>query len=287
MKTVSARSSGMIGGIVFFIVIMLVLYYVYNYLYGSTSSSNASISIIPAHVLDPKKLSSGVIRCDAAVELSGSSDSAVAQIAGTGLSSGGQYSVTMWISVGSTTPERSGTGTIPLLDISSSAKTLLFIGLTPTNGTLIVNQGTGDTTDGNVGVYGMNQASGTSPYSATDRCNIVNGIEYQRWILIAVVGNGRTLDVYIDGKLSRSCVYKGLNDLGVNTGNGMLTVGRQNETTGVINGVFSSVDYFNYSLTPDLIWSIYQSGPATTTSSSIMNKLFSTNLDLSFGMSSN
>jgi hypothetical protein len=283
----SGRSSGMIGGVVFFVVIMLVLYYVYTFLYNSSSDSNASISIIPAKVLDSTKLNSGVIRCDSAVALTGSPDSAVAQIAATGLSSGGQYSVTMWISVGSTSPERAGTGTIPLLDISSSAKTLLFVGLKPTNGTLIVHQGTGESADGNVGLYGMNQATGTSPYSATDRCNIVNGIEYQRWILIAVVANGRTLDVYIDGKLSRSCVYKGLNDLGVNTGKGTITVGRQNNTTGVINGVFSSVDYYNYSLTPDLIWSIYQTGPATTASSSIINKLFSTNIDLSMGMSSN
>jgi hypothetical protein len=287
MKSVSARSSGMIGGVIFFAVLMIVLYYVYNFLYGSTAMNNQSISVIPSNVLDTTKKGNGVIRCDATIPLKGSSDSAVAQVDATGMTSGGQYAVTMWISVGSTTPQSSGTGPIPLLDITSSAKTLLYIGLTPTNGTLIVHQGTGETADGSVGLYGMNQPTGSSPYSATDRCNIVNGIEYQRWILIAVVGNGRTLDVYIDGKLSRSCVYKGLNDLGVNTGKGTITVGRHNTTTGVINGVFSSVDYFNYSLTPDIIWSIYQSGPATTTSSSLMKRFFSTDIDLSMGLASN
>ena len=286
-------SSGMIGGVVFFIVILIALYYIYTFLYNSESVLS-SLNIIPNHVLDTAQLKNGsVIRCDAAKAATIGSDLAVAEFANaTGLTSGGQYSVTMWLSIYSTSPQTSGLQTIPLLDISSTAKTLLFIGLTPTNGTLVVNQGTGEASDGIVGRLGMNNpaSTGSSPYTATDKCNIVNGIEYQRWILIGVVASGTTLDVYIDGKLSRSCVYKGLNDLGVTNGKATITVGRQNRTnnTGTLNGVFSSTDYYNYALTPDVMWNIYQNGPSTASSSSnFFTSLFNTNIDLSMGTANN
>jgi hypothetical protein len=297
-------SSGMIGGIVFFIVLIIVLYYIYTFLYSS-AGVQSSINIIPSKVLDTSKLKNGgVIRCDAKKDLSttaaGTSTStrtqeyAVAQVLqAKGLSSGGQYTVTMWLSVYSTSPQTSGTGTIPLLDITAAGqKTLLFIGLQPTDGTLVVNQGTGNSNDANVGKYGTSPttspATGMSAlYTATDKCNIVNGIEYQRWVLIGIVANGRTLDVYIDGKLSRSCVYNGPNDLGVTTGTADITVGRQTATTGSINGVFSTTEYYNYALTPDIMWGIYQTGPATTSTGSFFSNLFSTNIDLSMGTAMN
>jgi len=282
-------SSGMIGGVVFFIIILIVLYYVYTFLYTSQGVQSSS-NIIPSNVMDSTQLKNGgVIRCDAAKPVTPSGDSAVAQILNaSGLTSGGQYTVTMWLSVYSTSPQTAGTATIPLLDITSSTKTLLFVGLTPTNGTLVVRQGTGDkVNDGIPNQYGgMSSASGSSPFTGSDKCDIVNGIEYQRWILIGIVATGRTLDVYIDGKLSRSCVYSGPNDLGVTTGKGSITVGRQNATTGTINGVFSTTDYYNYALTPDILWGIYQNGPTTTSSGNFLSSMFSTNIDLSMGTSS-
>lgn len=290
-------SSGMIGGVVFFIVIMVVLYYVYMFLYSS-GGVQSSINIIPSGVLDKAKLKNGgVIRCDAHMSIGGSSspssgsstgDQAVARVVdATGLTSGGQYTVTMWVSVYSTTPQTAGVGTIPLLDITSTGQnTLLFVGLTPVNGTLVVHQGTGDSSDGTVGPFGMTGSASASPsstYTSTDKCNIVNGIEYQRWILVGIVGNGRTLDVYIDGKLSRSCVYKGLNDLGATDGKANITVGRKNATAGTINGVFSTTEYYNYALTPDIMWGIYQSGPSITTTGNFFANMFNTNIDLSMG----
>jgi len=287
MRTGSTRSTGMMGGVIFFIVIIIILYYMYTFFYNS-GATQSSINIVPSNVLEKSKLiSSGSIRCDSTKKIPGG-DSAVAQVTTAGLTSGGQYTVTMWLSVSSTTPESAGTGVIPLLDITSSVKTQLFIGLAPTNGTLVITQGTGDpSNDGQANFYGNSSQGSSSVNSSDDKCNIVNGIEYQRWILIAVTANGRTLDVYVDGKLSRSCVYKGLNDLGVATGNGSITVGRNNSSTGIINGVFSTTEYYNYALTPDIIWGIYQNGPALTNTSSFLANLFSTNIDLSFGTASN
>ena len=280
-------SSGMIGGVAFFLVILIILYYVYTFLYSSVSIES-SFNIIPTNVTDKSKLKNGgVIRCDAASTsaIAENGDKAVANLQrATGLTSGGQYTVTMWLSVYSTSPQTAGTGTIHLLDIKSSQKTLLYMGLTPTNGTLVVRQGTADpANDGVPTITASMSPPSTATFVNSDRCNIANAIEYQRWVLLGVIANGRTLDVYVDGKLSRSCVYSGINDLGVTTGIGEITVGRQSATTGTINGVFSSVEYYNYALSPATMWSIYQNGPATSSSASFFTGLFNTNIDLSMG----
>lgn len=287
-------SSGMIGGVVFFIVILIILYYTYLFLYSS-GGTDSSINLIPNAVLDKTKiLNGGVIRYIAnATDASGTASS-VAQAANqTGLTSGGQYSVTMWVSVYGATNPTNGQDAMHLLDISSVAGTQLFIGLRA-DGTLSVRQGTNvqeDDAPNNMGIMGNkwlpsstnSNASDASRYTRNDKCDILNGIEYQRWVLIGVVSNGRTLDVYIDGKLSRSCVYKGLNALGVDSGKGTITVGRQAAGGGSINGVFSTTDYFNYALTPDVMWSIYQNGPATVSAGNFFNSMFNTNIDLSMG----
>lgn len=123
----------------------------------------------------------------------------------------------------------------------------------------------------------------SSLYRQNDRCDIVNGVEYQRWVLVTVTASGRTLDVYLDGKLSRSCVYRGNNNLGVQTGNAVVTIGNRPSDVPTMSGYFSTADYYNYALTPDLIWGIYQAGP-TTSSSNFFSNLFST--DINFGTTS-
>lgn len=289
---VPSVSYGMIGSIGFFLVLLVILYYIYTFLYTS-GSAQSSMNIVPSNVLDKTQVkNSSTVRCDAVTSIGTSAaqvtESAVAQITNAkGLTTGGQYSVTMWVSVYSTTPSTSGMGTLQLLDITSANKTLLFIGLQPLNGTLVIRQSTTNEKDGTTSPYGPSSSTpGTSPVTTSDKCDILNGIEYQRWVLIGVVANGRTLDVYIDGKLSRSCVYLALNDLGVSTGAGQITVGRKTSTSGTINGQYSSTDYYNYALTPDIMWNIYQNGPATASSSSFLSGMFNTNIDLSMGTSS-
>jgi hypothetical protein len=153
----------------------------------------------------------------------------------------------------------------------------LFVGLNPSNGGLVVRQNTSDISDPRIdnaiasptatptaSSYGFRTLissynSGGATYTQNDKCDIANGIEYQRWSLITVVGNGRTLDVYIDGKLSRSCVYKGYFSLGNSGGKGTATFGYGNG--GNLKGFFSSGQFYNYALSPDQVWTNYQAGP--------------------------
>lgn len=87
----------------------------------------------------------------------------------------------------------------------------------------------------------------------------ISDIDLQKWICLAVVVNGRVIDVYVDGKLARSCVTHGIPT--VEKGNHFLTMGK---FTGW-GGNVSTTRVFGYALTPGRIYELYQMGPETTT----------------------
>lgn len=88
--------------------------------------------------------------------------------------------------------------------------------------------------------------------SPNEGCDIKN-IPLQKWVHIAYVLNNRTVDMYIDGKLERSCVLRGvpkLNDGEVHVCD-----------NGGFFGKISNLVYFRYGLKPDEVYKIYASGP--------------------------
>lgn len=86
----------------------------------------------------------------------------------------------------------------------------------------------------------------------------VKEVPLQRWVCITIVSSGRVLDVYLDGKLSRSCVLDNV----VNIPRGPLKL-RLGESGG-FGGRYSSIQMWNQQLTPDVIYGIYQMGPVQT-----------------------
>lgn len=294
--------NNMIVSVIVIILVLVGLYYLYQFLYG-TPSSQATVSILSAPTSATATSTLNGVDVVASSSLKGIVD-------------GGAYTASMWVYVNSTVGvNRQTSPLVHLFDISNkgvaavaaasgvaavtgapAGDTMLFIGLNPRNGALIVRQSTADdsyridntlsgltntTTNFKYPLSALvaNYNSGDS-YTKDDRCDIVNGIEYQRWVLIAVVANGRTLDVYIDGKLARSCVYKSNYALNSATGAATAYVGSGN--AGGFKGFFSNINYSNYAFTPDAIWSVYQAGPGTPASfSSFFNNLFS--ISTSFG----
>jgi len=296
----SAGSGGILKigvGLIIFIVIVVGLYYLYDFLYGSTLAKS-SVSILSG--------TPSMSKASVNVSTVAGTGQAVSMTNLTGILDGGQYSTSMWIYVSDTKGfnKAGGANLAHLLEISNNrfaatatdkGNTLLFLGLNPTNGSLVVRQSSSDSTE----VIDNNMPSGTgttatnyplesliTQYStdtkfsnSDDRCDIINGIEYQRWILVTVVGNGRTLDVYVDGKLARSCIYKGTFALGSTAGTGQAIVGYNND--GKLKGFFSKGEFYNYALTPDQVWANYQAGPGGTFSfSDFFSTLF--NLNVSF-----
>ena len=276
--------------ILLFVVVCVGLYYLYNFLYGDKASLT-SVSILSG---TPKMTDANL------AVVTGSSDKAVAVTDLTGVMDGGQYSTSFWAYISST---RGFTGTpsglAHLMEISDTnrfsstisekGKTLLFVGLNPINGTLVVRQNSpnDDMIDNSVATstssaYSVdnlitNYNVGTT-YTINDKCDITNGIEYQRWVLVTTVGNGKTLDVYIDGKLARSCVYKGNYALSNSSGKGKAVFGYNNGDK--LKGFFSNGKFYNYAMTPDEIWALYMAGPGEPPSiSNFFSNLFSINIE--------
>lgn len=87
----------------------------------------------------------------------------------------------------------------------------------------------------------------------TQSCDIKD-IPLQKWVHIGYVVNNRNVDVYIDGKLERSCVLKGLP-----------LMYRQDKVYIADNGGFfgqiGKFQFFSKSLNPTDIQSLYTAGP--------------------------
>lgn len=283
-------------GLVIFILVIVGLYYLYNFLYGKNPSS-----------ADVEILSSSIPTTQVAGTLTNGGQTYAAATNVTGILDGGQYSTSFWIYVADTKgfAATGGTPLAHLLEISNDrfntdnskkGNTLIFVGLNPINGTLVVRQSSLDPSEqinNSLSQTGMTSTAYSLPalvsgynsgstYSTDDRCDIINGIEYQRWILVTVVGNGRTLDVYLDGKLARSCVYK--SNFGLNSSSGRATAYFGLGNNGNLKGYFASGKFYNYALTPDQIWALYQAGPTGYFNlSSFFGNLF--NINVSFGSS--
>ena len=88
--------------------------------------------------------------------------------------------------------------------------------------------------------------------SPNEGCDIKN-IPLQKWVHIVYVLNNRTVDIYIDGKLERSCVLRGVPKL--------------NEDpvyvcdNGGFFGKISNVVYYRYAMKPDEVYKVYSGGP--------------------------
>jgi len=82
---------------------------------------------------------------------------------------------------------------------------------------------------------------------------VIDNIPLQKWINIAVILDNRTLDIYLDGKLERSYVLKGVPRMNRNA--------LQFAPNGGFYGQISMFRYFNRPITPDEAFSIYSQGP--------------------------
>jgi hypothetical protein len=84
-------------------------------------------------------------------------------------------------------------------------------------------------------------------------------IDMQRWVMITVVLSGRSIDVYLDGKLARSCVTKSYFKVDP-TGVTPKISGR-----GGFDGHISEMSVANYAMNPSEIYRMYIAGPEGAT----------------------
>ena len=179
-----------------------------------------------------------------------------------GLYSGGEFSISTWIYV----TNWSGTiGNKPFLFVSGGPSAQ-YQTLALYLGQHINKLGVRVTYDTNSPVTRekMNPGASTSgpgtPYMDTDfkSCDIEQ-VPLQKWVNITVVLSGTTVDVYIDGKLLRSCVLPSifLVDTAGTNASPTVVLGDPDGFTGLIGQTRAA----NFAYSPDIVYKYYQSGP--------------------------
>tara|TARA_Y100001970_G_scaffold292578_1_gene434427 strand:+ start:563 stop:1423 length:861 start_codon:yes stop_codon:yes gene_type:complete len=92
-------------------------------------------------------------------------------------------------------------------------------------------------------------------------CNVKN-INLQKWVHLGVVLNNRTLDVYLNGKLTKTCMLPGVPKIN-NGSNIELTPGNNpvnlDDNPGFM-GYVSKIVFFPYDLTPQQVYDEYRRG---------------------------
>jgi hypothetical protein len=83
-------------------------------------------------------------------------------------------------------------------------------------------------------------------------CNVAN-IPIQKWVNLIVSVYGRSMDIYIDGKLVRTCLLPGVASIN-NSANIYVT------PSGGFNGWTAKLQYYPNSLNPQEAWNIYSQG---------------------------
>jgi hypothetical protein len=129
------------------------------------------------------------------------------------------------------------------------------------------------TTTGNLSLSAVNGlfttlAMDDNILTAPATCDLPE-IDMQRWTMITVVLSGRTIDVYMDGKLSRSCItssYFKVDPTGVQP---VIT------DRGGFDGYTANMSVGNYAMNPDEIYRAYLSGPGKSASIDIVSWLYS------------
>jgi hypothetical protein len=245
---------------VLFVVLGLVaIYYLYQYLY--TSSNNKSTMLL-----------SGKQAAD-------SSPTNLPTIPTP--YEGGEYSVNTWVYISSFNKNMNKRKHI--FELQGNIFSTLLIGLGAFNNTLVVRTHT-KSVEGFANWTTMTGGSGvgTNPPNAQDNVGNLSAaslnttfaalamndslldtppicdlpeIDLQRWTMVTVVLNGRTIDVYMDGKLSRSCVapsYYKVDPTGVKA---VMT------SRGGFDGYTGATSVANYAMNPDEIYRAYLSGP--------------------------
>ena len=107
-------------------------------------------------------------------------------------------------------------------------------------------------------------SSHTSGHSSVHKCNVPN-VPIQRWVNLIMSVYGRSLDVYIDGKLVRTCVLP--NTALVNPKAGVLLT-----PNGGFDGWTSNFQYFIDATNPQEAWNIYQAGYGGSLLGDLFNK---------------
>ena len=241
-------SAGIVSRIVVFIVILVLLYYLYQYLYSPSSfvSKTLNPGIQNASMNTPVTVTATNLPV---------------------LYEGGEFTTSAWIYVNDYAVRKGYNKHV--MSIGGSTFNTIVVYLGPYSNSLSVRV----QTKSNASAAGSNSnqnaddlyaASYNSMFSTlqTDNgllnqlrpCDIQT-VELQKWVLVTVVLNNTTCDVYMDGKLARSCVLPSFFKV---DRTGLSAKLCDNSGFG---GFIGPTNAYGYALNPEQVWRLYMAGP--------------------------
>ena len=99
-----------------------------------------------------------------------------------------------------------------------------------------------------------NNSNDPNPITNKNNCSVRN-FPLQRWVNLLISLNGRTLDVYVDGKLVRTCILPGV---AKPLGDSDLLI----TPNGGFGGWTSRLQYWSHPINPQEAFNIYRNGPS-------------------------
>jgi len=246
MEQASSVTSGILPKVILFVVILVALYYLYSFL---TSSSGLQGSVIL----------NSVSSAAASTPYTASGDKLPA------VYEGGELSLNTWIYINDYSIRRGYNKHVISIGGGSFLTCLVYLGAVNNVLSVRVQTNTPSTTTtpapsdvdlrtSSVLAMFASPQTGSSLIDATTPCDI-SSVDLQKWVQVTVTLNNKTCDVYIDGKLTRSCILPAFYKVDI-----------QNMKLSVCDhqgfgGFVSNVSAYNYALNPEQIWNLYMSGP--------------------------
>ncbi len=243
-----------VSSILFVVLALLALYYLYRFLFGASGLEGVDVmkGIKPANPDKPY-----ITRADSIPAIY----------------EGGEYSLNFWVYINDYSLNRGMNKHILTLGGSSFLTLAVFLG--PYKNSLNVRVHTATTGGAVPTATAASPMPGTGPedlsvknlpnifgtlqtesglLSTTRPCDI-SSIDMQKWVQVTVILNNKTCDVFMDGKLARSCVLPTF-----------YNVDRTGLTLNVCDyngfgGFVSNVSAYNYALNPEQVWRMYMNGP--------------------------
>jgi len=256
----SSPVAGMVVKVIFVILALIALYYLYQYLFGV--SEFKAVTVVPSIV--PATPSTPFVTQNKSLPA---------------LYEGGEYTVNTWIYINDYSVKAGsnkhvlsigGTNFLTLMMYLGPYKNSLHVrvhtkdmnkGASRSGTTTSMGNSTGGTplfdyNDLTVNATQESMFNGPAVANSDDNkpCDIPM-IDMQKWVQVTVTLNNKICDVYIDGKLARSCILSSFFKVDKNAL--AMTVLDQ----GGFGGFLSNTSVYNYSLNPEQVWRMYMAGP--------------------------
>ena len=285
-NTSKSDSFGIVSKVIFVLVMLIALYYLYHFLFESSAMKGTIVlnTISPANPTTAYITPSAPTSVGSIVSVSTPTVPAIYE--------GGEFSINTWLYINDYSINNGQNKHVLELGGQSFSTLLLYLG--PYKNSLSVRVQTASTISATGSATGastvnlsksavatlfgstLSMPADSSLVDANTPCDI-STIDMQKWVQVTVVLNNKTCDVYIDGKLARSCILPSFYRIDKST----FQLSQCNYNG--FGGFVSNTSVYNYSLNPEQVWRLYMAGPGPQyTLSQYIVSLFNPNSQMTF-----